>query len=506
MIIFPIPERGGIRSLVAFYDKNLKGMDTRKWFLFFNVVFWSLLLLLLSGIQWTEIFQAVGASAGDKARLNAIAILTVPLIAVIGSLLGQRFLPRTSKKRFILALFTAAIFLVVFEFSHEMHLVFSLSLESLCGSLFFQYLFVEFGDQYRKTIWRFSIASSLPTVLRKRVLEDPDTMILDGKKAFVTVMNIDFIGVAELAKKYPPAVLISELQKRLQTMRSIAQQHGGTSVGGYHQGFLCFFGDTIVKDAVLPTHADQAIQCAYEIQQACLDQLIKSKGEKTPAIVAKIAISSSMATFGNLGSDKNPTISVLGPAVNTAREILRTCGMNMIRFSQATAELLTHTNLKMDCFSKKTIKDRHNNEVQIIEFDMLYGNESMRTLVRETLSESSKFMRFNKRWEIIYPENIVMSTNAGEATLKDISSGGIGFTIKKKLQKGTVLTITLESPKKHIQQRLQQYLLNEVILEVTWNKNDSDFHGGVFRHLSESVSEALLQIILDSQGIDKEAA
>jgi len=150
---------------------------------------------------------------------------------------------------------------------------------------------------------------------------------LEGEEVDVTAMFIDirdFTGFAERAQAREVVRAINSLFERIVP---IVHAHGGYVDKFVGDGLLAVFG----APRRLPSHADQALAAALEIERAVADELPIGIGLSSGPVIA-----------GNVGGAGRLEFSVIGDAVNVASRVeaaTRTTG-DALLVSETTRALL----------------------------------------------------------------------------------------------------------------------------------------------------------------------
>ncbi|MCG2634316.1 MAG: response regulator [Gammaproteobacteria bacterium] len=150
----------------------------------------------------------------------------------------------------------------------------------------------------------------------RELLDNPDGLDLGGGRRHVSVLMADLRGFTTLAHALPPEQVVSLLNNYLGPMTEIIMGHGGTVDEFIGDAILAIFG----APNRLEDHADRALACAIEMQQAITAVNATNLAQGLPAVAAGIGVNSGEVIVGNIGSDKRTKYGVVGHPVNlTAR-------------------------------------------------------------------------------------------------------------------------------------------------------------------------------------------
>lgn len=148
------------------------------------------------------------------------------------------------------------------------------------------------------------------------VLSSPEELHLGGERREVTILMSDLRGFTPMSDKLGPEKVVQILNHYLHAMVEIVLKWGGTIDEIIGDALLIIFGAPMFMD----DHAERAVGCAIEMQQAMgkLNELLESEG--LVRIEAGIGLNTGEVVVGNIGSEKRMKYSVVGSPVNlTAR-------------------------------------------------------------------------------------------------------------------------------------------------------------------------------------------
>lgn len=135
-----------------------------------------------------------------------------------------------------------------------------------------------------------------------------------GQTRNVTIMMSDLRGFTALATTMTAQRLISLLNHYFEKMVSVIEKYHGTVIEFLGDGIFVVFGAP--KD--VPDHADCAVRCAIEMQNAMISVNEWNRENGYPVLEMGIGINSGNVVVGNIGSDKKMKYGCMGSPVNTA--------------------------------------------------------------------------------------------------------------------------------------------------------------------------------------------
>jgi len=153
------------------------------------------------------------------------------------------------------------------------------------------------------------------------LMNDPEAARLGGQRSLVTVLFSDLRGFTAMSEKREPEDIVSQLNEYFSAMVEIVFSHQGTVDK--------FVGDMVMAlfNAPLPDdkHADQAVQCAIEMQRK-LEELNKDWKERgLPTLACGVGINSGEMIAGNVGSESIQSYTVIGDNVNLGARLESLC-------------------------------------------------------------------------------------------------------------------------------------------------------------------------------------
>jgi len=150
----------------------------------------------------------------------------------------------------------------------------------------------------------------------QQILESDDGMEMGGGKRTVTIMMTDIRGFSMLSQELDPQDCVKMLNNYFGVMTPLIQKHDGVIDEFLGDAILAIFGAPVRTDI----HAQQAVACAIEMQQAMAEVNQNNENWGLPTIEMGIAVNTGEVVVGNIGSETRSKYGVVGHHVNlTAR-------------------------------------------------------------------------------------------------------------------------------------------------------------------------------------------
>ena len=150
----------------------------------------------------------------------------------------------------------------------------------------------------------------------QQILESDDGMEMGGGKRIVTIMMTDIRGFSILSQELDPQDCVKMLNNYFGVMTPLIQKYNGVIDEFLGDAILAIFGAPVRTDE----HAQQAVACAIEMQQAMAEVNANNEKWDLPTIEMGIAVNTGEVVVGNIGSETRSKYGVVGHHVNlTAR-------------------------------------------------------------------------------------------------------------------------------------------------------------------------------------------
>ncbi len=140
---------------------------------------------------------------------------------------------------------------------------------------------------------------------------------LGGEEREVTILFCDLRDFTSLSEKLPPAEVLALLNRYLDRMSTVVEQHGGVIDKYIGDAIMALFGAPVAA----PDAAARALAAARDMARA-LDRLNEElAAEGRPALAFGIGINTARVVAGNMGSKSRLNYTVIGDGVNLASRL-----------------------------------------------------------------------------------------------------------------------------------------------------------------------------------------
>ena len=135
-----------------------------------------------------------------------------------------------------------------------------------------------------------------------------------GFRKEVSILMSDLRGFTAISSRMSSDHLIQMVNSYFEFMTEVIEKHRGTIIEFLGDGLFVVFG----APNSLPHHAEEAVACAIEMQNAMkpVNEWNRKKG--FPDLEMGIGINTGFATVGNIGSEKKMKFGCVGEVVNLA--------------------------------------------------------------------------------------------------------------------------------------------------------------------------------------------
>ena len=155
----------------------------------------------------------------------------------------------------------------------------------------------------------------------------------------VSILMSDLRGFSALSSALPSETMIHLLNHYFERMEEIIERHRGTIIEYLGDGIFVVFG----APGELSGHADAAVACAVEMQNAMAEINAWNLENGYPEIEMGIGISTGRVTAGNIGSDRKMKYGYIGEPVNLAGRLEGMSTGGQILITEFTRAALTET-------------------------------------------------------------------------------------------------------------------------------------------------------------------
>jgi adenylate cyclase len=173
----------------------------------------------------------------------------------------------------------------------------------------------------------------------ERLLAETAPPTLGGSCREVTILMSDLREFTPLTERLAPETVVQTLNNYFGYMVEIIKKHEGTIDNIIGDGMLAVFNGLTNQ----PDHAQRAVACALDMQEAITRVNRDSEPSGMPAVSMGIGINTGEVIVGNIGSHLHMKHSVIGTAVNIADRILDHSIPGQILVSDSTYRALGKT-------------------------------------------------------------------------------------------------------------------------------------------------------------------
>ena len=173
--------------------------------------------------------------------------------------------------------------------------------------------------------------------IARYVLRTPEGEKQGGKLQDVTILMSDLRGFTALSTKLSADTLITILNHYFEKMIAVIERWKGTMLEFLGDGIFVVFGAPNDDE----NHADHAVSCAVEMQNAMKSVNEWNAANNYPALEMGIGINSGPAVVGNIGSDERMKYGCIGETVNLAGRVETFTVGGQIYISESTKEKIT---------------------------------------------------------------------------------------------------------------------------------------------------------------------
>lgn len=170
----------------------------------------------------------------------------------------------------------------------------------------------------------------------QQILESDKGMQMGGGKQEVTIMMTDLRGFSMLSQELDAQDCVRMLNNYFSVMVPLIQKYDGVVDEFLGDAILAIFGAPVVSD----DHAQQAVACALEMQNAMVEVNQTNQKWGLPSLEMGIAVNTGEVVVGNIGSETRSKYGVVGHHVNlTARIESFTVGGQVMASEYTVASL-----------------------------------------------------------------------------------------------------------------------------------------------------------------------
>lgn len=386
--------------------------------------------------------------------------------------------------------------LLAFSFG-GLFLPFGMSTIALFGSGLTAYAFatVRRGRESRRL--KEALKGAVPDAKLAAILNRGEVQ-LEPTERVVTLMFLDIANFSVVSEQTPPDILFRSLRHVLAEATRTVHKYGGTVDKTLGDGMLCFFGYSYdgAPDPTHAEHADQAIECAAEIQRESVARCLAATQEGQPMLPFRIGLNTSAVLIGDLGNEERIDFTVIGNGVNYAKRLESACDLHCLMLSATTVDQARRYAPTMPGFKARLIHVKHLTALlEAIEYDPLHDNPSLARQVLDAFRRSYNLDRRDQRFPVLAPERLALDCPFGKAELVDFSASGVCLRIDRYLARGVTFELHLAANDPALRTRLETRGFGVLKCEVRWGRAEggskSYVHGIKLQNLADAQMSSL---------------
>jgi class 3 adenylate cyclase len=272
-------------------------------------------------------------------------------------------------------------------------------------------VFSEVAAEIRSIRMNDALAGVLSPKMLAQISKAPEAFTLAAAEQIVTVMFVDFVGFSKLAEQRSSREVFESLRKHFAELGAIIHKYHGIVDKSLGDGLLGVFGFDPVTHKVSSNHADDAANCALEIQKFMALECASFKKSELHAgaviFAARIGLNTGVAFIGNIGEQGRLDLTVIGHAVNLGKRYEDACEPFKILMGPNTEQYLgsklKNRLLKRDLQIKHHKELLHSYELDpFLEEENLYNDavSSFRNFANISRSDERIMVPPGQSWEL----------------------------------------------------------------------------------------------------------
>jgi class 3 adenylate cyclase len=207
------------------------------------------------------------------------------------------------------------------------------------GSLEFVRLIGVFNRMTQNVRQMVNLKETLTKLLSAELAEKAaeDGLVLGGQEVECTLLFTDFAGFATLTRSMNAGDVVDLLNAYFGEMIPIVKRHGGFPDKFIGDAVVAIFGAPVK----LEDHADRAVRCAIELQQALRAFNDRRRTAGLIVFEMRIGLNSGAVIAGAIGCDTKMEYTSIGETTNLAQRMETACPIGHVRISGNTYHRLT---------------------------------------------------------------------------------------------------------------------------------------------------------------------
>lgn len=339
----------------------------------------------------------------------------------------------------------------------------------------------------RKLILQQNLKYELSPKNLHEISKDQSLVISHAIEKDVTVLFFEFDGISIASERFTSADCLNETRELALLIQKITHKYGGVFKSSFGDSMFSFFGygychektDSTKEKTTLLNHAQQAIQCAIEVQQENLNRFNQKSFDNKTMFPLRIGINTAKTHIGLLFEDSF-NFSLIGYGLQYARRFRRICEPFRIILGPSTRDLAGSNFCQRLDLKSRRLSARGGLEIlEVYECDPFIEKPESLFEAIKTYKDFSGLERREIRWPL--PQNYILSVQTDTddtGKLLDFSLSGFSVQLSKYYAKGTELYFRLDSSSGELKKMLTMNNLLEISGEVCWGRP----HGNFFVH------------------------
>ena len=319
---------------------------------------------------------------------------------------------------------------------------------------------------------------------------------LETREHVITIVFIDIVGYSAMAEELSPIQAFEDLKFLLSEMRDTIHKYGGYVDKTLGDGLLAYFGYSLVGGRSTESHALSAVKAALEIQGNSIRRVALQANERIYPM--RIGINTTSCLIGNLGSESQIDVTVVGHGVNLAKRLEGAANPHHILLGSLTWELVS-SDLPEVKSTKKRVRLKHQNDyLSAIE---IFPSDVPEADFRKAILLGSEVMKQRRRSarHDYSDKGSVRGIIAGETvSLINFSVGGMSARVRQFASKGDHIWLELVSRNSRISEQLTTIAPRGIESVVQWVVSETDgwIIGMSYESLSTEQAQDLYSILI----------
>lgn len=354
------------------------------------------------------------------------------------------------------------------------------------------------GRYILQTRLREALANCLPPDQVNQAVNS-DSFRVQPTERTVTILYADISGFSIVSEQLAPKLAFEELRNLIHLIKSEVHKAGGIVESVSGEVITAFFGYNFANETQqTSSHASDAISCALIIQRHCVNHIMGSEKSGRAAYPVRIAINTTHAYIGCLGTEHHFAFHLLGYGSHFVRMLLSVCESFRVVLSYST-----HAHLNGTTFPGMEIRKRLSNLqnqdelVEVYEADPFAEQPDLLEEATGISRDYAKVSRLEERYVIPPGRVLQMATPFGLFDILNFSLSGFAARGSHYFAKGVTIRLSLETPDGQLHARLNAEGLLPLHADVRWGSPTKRgfVHGLHLSGLTEEQRRRLLQIL-----------